>query len=344
MTRDPIQPLSDIGRRVLQTARYLTTSHAPDQRLKSYEVQVRDPLVSLSGLCEGLLERLEASPVAAQPEDLPHEPGRGSVNARNPGSAFSTPSRSGVTTDGSDESPGTRRVGQVTGWAGTPGPELGTPSTYEGSRRSIDDPTPSPDRPDHHDPWETPVSRGSGEEAPQTESPQSPPGPEVARRLPRSRDLRYPVRRLPDSEHPAGPDGGPYLEESESELPVRKEWPEGGQAGFANVPESDVPVKHGQASWAAESVASPQGSRLTASTERLAAMLRSHVEEPTQTESRDGGDAFPGSQGDGERGDSHHTGRTRTQPAGPVDVEEIMERLADELESEFVRTYGRSGG
>jgi hypothetical protein len=71
-------------------------------------------------------------------------------------------------------------------------------------------------------------------------------------------------------------------------------------------------------------------------------MLRSHVAEPAQTESRDGGDAFPGSQGDGERGDSHHTGRT--QPAGPVDVEEIMERLADELESEFVRTYGRSGG
>ena len=82
MTHDPIQPLADIGRRVLQTARYLTTSHTPDQRLESYESRVRDPLVSLSGLCDGLLERLEASPVAAQPEDLPHEPGRRSVQTQ----------------------------------------------------------------------------------------------------------------------------------------------------------------------------------------------------------------------------------------------------------------------
>jgi hypothetical protein len=36
-------------------------------------------------------------------------------------------------------------------------------------------------------------------------------------------------------------------------------------------------------------------------------------------------------------------GRAWTQPAGLAGVEEIMERIADELESEFVRTYGRSG-
>ena len=152
------------------------------------------------------------------------------------------------------------------------------------------------------------------------------------------------MRRLPNAEHPAGPNGEPYLEESGSELPVRKERPEAGQTESANVRESDVPVKNGQAKGAAESAAPPQGSRLTASTERLAAMLRSHVSDTAQTEGQDGGDVFLGSQGDGERGDSHYMGRTRTQPAGLVDVEEIMERLADELESEFVRTYGRSGG
>jgi hypothetical protein len=34
----------------------------------------------------------------------------------------------------------------------------------------------------------------------------------------------------------------------------------------------------------------------------------------------------------------------QTFPVGRSGIEEIMERLADELETEFVRTYGRSGG
>jgi hypothetical protein len=73
MTHDPIQPLADIGRRVLQTARYLTTSHAPDERLGSYEKCLRDPLVYLSVLCNGVLEHLEVSPVTEGTEDFPYE-------------------------------------------------------------------------------------------------------------------------------------------------------------------------------------------------------------------------------------------------------------------------------
>jgi hypothetical protein len=71
-------------------------------------------------------------------------------------------------------------------------------------------------------------------------------------------------------------------------------------------------------------------------------MLRSHVAEPV--EGQGDGDLFPGPQGEDERGASHFMGRAWTQPAGLAGVEEIMERIADELESEFVRTYGRSGG
>ena len=39
-----------------------------------------------------------------------------------------------------------QRVSQFTGLADAPGPELGTPFTYEESRRSMGDPAQSPDR------------------------------------------------------------------------------------------------------------------------------------------------------------------------------------------------------
>jgi hypothetical protein len=74
MTQDPIQPLADVGRRVLQTVRYLATPPVPDQPLASYESLVRNPVVTMSGICNELLERLATAPVAAKPEDLPHEP------------------------------------------------------------------------------------------------------------------------------------------------------------------------------------------------------------------------------------------------------------------------------
>lgn len=340
MTHDPIQPLADIGRRVLRTARYLTVPHAPDQH-QSYATGLRDPLVSLSGLCNGLLEGFEASPVAVQPEDSPYEPGSRLAHTRNPGAAFPTLSRPDVPADESGESAGARRGNQVRGEYDTPGP--GTPSAIEEPRRSIAGPAPSPDEPDHRDPWEATVSREPGEEPPQTESREAPPGPEVARRAPRSRDLRYPVRRLPGAEHPTG--SNPNHGGSGSELPVRKDWPENGQTGFADVRESDVPVEYGQARGVAESAVPLRDSRLTASTERLAAMLRSHVAPPetARAESQEDRGVFAGPQGDDERDVSRSMGRARTQPAGLAGVEEIMERIADELETEFVRTYGRSG-
>ena len=70
MIQDPIQPLADIGRRVLQTGRYFATLPASGQPLESYETQLRDPVVALSGLCDELL-RLAAAGAAAEPENIP---------------------------------------------------------------------------------------------------------------------------------------------------------------------------------------------------------------------------------------------------------------------------------
>ena len=67
-------------------------------------------------------------------------------------------------------------------------------------------------------------------------------------------------------------------------------------------------------------------------------MLRTHVAQPAESHGDE--EVFP--LRDDERGGAHFTGRARTQPTDGV--EEIMDRIADELETEFVRTYGRAGG
>ncbi len=76
-------------------------------------------------------------------------------------------------------------------------------------------------------------------------------------------------------------------------------------------------------------------------------MLNAHVAdtEPISGMAQDGEATFttrpgPGDEFDGGSGDE--PGRARQD--NRVGVEEIMERLADELETEFVRTYGSSGG
>lgn len=87
----------------------------------------------------------------------------------------------------------------------------------------------------------------------------------------------------------------------------------------------------------------PNGSRLTASTERLAAMLRAHVGRSVPSTGTEGEEGFSGGSGEGGSGIGLMDEPAWARPDIRVDVEEIMERLADELESEFVRTYGRSG-
>jgi hypothetical protein len=89
----------------------------------------------------------------------------------------------------------------------------------------------------------------------------------------------------------------------------------------------------------------PDGSRLTGSTERLAAMLRAHVAQPEPVAGTAGEEVPSSRLGDDERGAAGTVDEpARTRPDSRTGIEEIMERLADELETEFVRTYGSSGG
>lgn len=151
-------------------------------------------------------------------------------------------------------------------------------------------------------------------------------------------------------QHPVGPDGERSQEEhgSEARPPARQVWPGTRLTGSsAHAPASDLPaqMENGSARGAGESEVPLPGSRLTGSTERLAAMLRSHVAEPepvTRVQSREGEHLFSSRQGDDELGAVDEPGRAR--PSGRAGIVEIMERIAEELETEFVRTYGRTGG
>lgn len=95
----------------------------------------------------------------------------------------------------------------------------------------------------------------------------------------------------------------------------------------------------------ATSTAPSNGARLAATTERLAGILRAQV---------DGADPGSGSTPDSAVSPDQPAGWRGTgegdepapplRPDGRVGVEEILERLADELETEFARTYGSAGG
>jgi hypothetical protein len=373
MTQDPIQPLADAGRRVLRIVRYLATPPVPDQPLESYESLLRDPVVAMSGICNELLERLAPAPVAAEPEDFPHAQVSRSVPDSNASPASPTLSSAGAVAprspaNGHDEVAYSLRENSAMERPGTPRPGLHGPSTFEWSSRAIHDPTLFQGEPGSPEPAEAAAPEPGGA-ALRSDSPARPSlrrvinGPDnhpeagqTTKGAPRSRGMPHPAERLPIDEHPIESDGDPSLAERDSETqpPARQQWldtrywrPEIPSDATART--SDVPAQaeNGPARGAGEvdPLLPPTGSRLTASTERLAAMLRAHVAQPEPVAGTAGEEVPSSQQGD----DEHAAAGTVDEPArarsdNRAGIEEIMERLADELETEFVRTYGSSGG
>ena len=168
--------------------------------------------------------------------------------------------------------------------------------------------------------------------------------------------MPHPAERLPIDEHPVESYGDPSLAErgSKTQPPAWQEWLDTGHwrpetPSDATRRTSEVPARadNGPARGAGEvdPLLAPTGSRLTGSTERLAAMLRAHVWQPEPIAGTTGEEVPSSQQGDDERaaaGTVDEPARTRSD--NPTGIEEIMERLADELETQFVRTYGSSGG
>jgi hypothetical protein len=114
-------------------------------------------------------------------------------------------------------------------------------------------------------------------------------------------------------------------------------------------PDAFAPEDHGEAqedSGAGASSNTPGASWLAASTERLAAMLRANVapsdlEIPSSSPAHEDAAAPPSPRGEGV---GRGTATDRGSPDGRVDLDALMERLAEELEDGIARTYGSSGG
>jgi hypothetical protein len=357
MTQDPIQPLADIGRRVLHTVRYRATPHFADQLLESYESSPRNPVVVLSETCSELLEQFAAAPVAAEPEDIPREPESRFVPDPNASPAFPTFSRAGAGATRTpagwhDEAADSQRENPTTEQPDTPRPGLDGPSAFELSRQAIYEPRGT--APQAEDPAQLPPRRPAinGFD-------RYPEARQAASRAPRSRGTPHPAERLPTGEHPVESDDkfSPEERGSETRPPTRQEWLDTKQPDtwrietppHATARATDVAAqaKYGPARGAGETEVPfpPDGSRLTGRTERLIAMLRAHVAQPEPVAGTAGEEVSSSRKGDHER----DTAGTVDEPArmrqhSRAGIEEIMERLADELETEFVRTYGSSGG
>jgi hypothetical protein len=372
MTLDPIQPLADAGRRVLRTVRYLATPPLPDQPLESYEILLRDPVVAMSDICNELLVRLAPAPVAADPENLPHAQVSRSVPGSNASPASATLSSAGAVAPrspdkGHDAVAYSPRENSAMEQPGTPRPALDDPSSFEWSSQAIDDPTLFQAEPGYPEPAEAAAPEPGGA-ALRSGIPARPSlrramnGPDnhpearqPTKGAPLSRGMPHPAERLPIDEHLGGSDGDPPVAERkiETQPPARQEWldtrywrPE--MLPDATARRSDVPAQAENGPVRGARVVDPPlpsaGSRLTGSTERLAAMLRAHVAQPELVAGTAGEEASSSQQGEDERAAGTVDEPARTRSDNRAGIEEIMERLADELETEFVRTYGSSGG
>ena len=355
MTQDPIQPLDDVGRRVLRILQHLAAPPGSNHPLDSYESLLLDPVVALSDICNELLEQPGAAPVAAEHEDLPEGAGSRPVSDPNARRAFPPFSRAGA------EAPTTRIPGHdgvahphtenpTAVRSGASGSGLDGPVSFEQSRRAMDDPARLPERPGIPEPREAADLSGGTPRADSWERPSVRPRRPVidgSERYPEARQRArrgLPSRRMPHPADPAErPSAGEHPDGSESES-SQEEHGEQRRPVRATEPLSRATswAENGPARGAADATFPPNGSRLTASTERLAAMLRAHIaqtEPVTGTELEETSFTRPGDDGRG-------TGPVDEPalPDGRVSVEEIMERLADELETGFVRTYGSSGG
>lgn len=387
---DAAHQLTEIGQRVLLTVRPLLA--LPDSRWSpdAYEDLLLDPVTAMAGICNELLDPPRTEPVAAERDVSPGEPGSPLAPDPNLPSPYpfsntfaarpaTRPARERYTSP-----PVPRSEGPATIWPGTPALDPTGPPSPELLRQVTEAPfVPLPDVPE----------RGFG-------SPEVPAATQGLDRYNHYAGTRQRARHelaprgVPHQpgwsaagEHPSGQgrlDGEPSPEgHDETQHLVPEDQPGDGPPRRAG--ESDAPFPTSQG-----------GARLASGTERLAAMLCTHVAatgtQPASVVERNGsewatpdaeksspaltegtrfttnalqpattpqaraavadtedpfgvareGAALPVRPGD-ERDAVPVDASDRASPDSRASVEEIMERLADELETEFVRTYGSSG-
>lgn len=351
MTSDPTRYLADVGCRLLRTARPFLEVPVPLRLPDAYNDALLDPVTALSGVCDGLLGPY------APPDQTQH-------GGAHTGMVTTPLPRPGTRGAAATPAPGfPRYVPHTKAWDGA----SRTPRSHAGPPGSGASPTP--------------VRRGAeiavasspdtlGSRVGSAPTPHKFPDASALRQddivLADGGEERYPVRlghdprsaeregRMPAAPSPAerpfasgrqpvpigeqSPDAGGAAYPSTRQAPHENQW-EGvpgaprriGGDPAREEPERDVP---GMPRYGAVRLASDSG--------RLAAMLRAHAAYPAGIPR--GSEAVPFPPVD-EHDEAYDPvgGADGTGADGRTGVEEVLERLADELDTEYVRTYGSSG-
>jgi hypothetical protein len=350
MTPDPAQRLADTGSRVLRIVQPLAVFSELDRFPDAYENLLLDPLEILSDICGDLLEWSGAAPVASEHDGSPGE--TGSRLVPDPNARTRSPFPSAVAAAPTVGVPRDTHGPRADPWAGSPTgarfgtatPDPGDPPSFEQSRRAVDAHTgPFPDEPGADldllealaatSPGGPAAGSASAEQTSERFEQPAGRGPEP-RGVPGSDDL--PAKTSPPGVQDlaqASPRGGPAV----GERPV---------AWRADTGEDGIPAR-GIPEAGTTPANRRDGVRLAAGPSRFAAMLREHVVDPDAEDpseiARDGAPAFSDRPEDDASGIEPMNEPEGRRPDGWIRVEEIMEKLADELETGFVRTYGSQG-
>lgn len=366
MMTDPAQQLTDAGRRVLETVRPLVAAPKLGWFPETYEGLLLDPMELLFDTCGKLLER----PDATEPDGSLGKP-------EAPLSPFLHP---GARATGASEG---RHDPHVSLWREYPPTGRLDVSARDQVLRAIETPfapllndqdrdsdlpeTPSVARPEGMPPGsgkdDPPGSDGlSGEHSsrgheetrrpaqggrPKEGQTELPPGAPA-------RAAEYAIwddgRVEASSSVPASPGPGLQGSPGQEHLPGSVGWyPEtspGDHSPARISPERPASWHEDEQTQGLPRTETTGANRrddvwLTADPSRFAAMLREHVADTEGSlKTRGGARAFPSSR---QEADGRAAGRDRMLSDNRIGVEEVMERLMEQLETEFVRTYGSSG-
>ncbi len=335
MTPDPAQQLADIGDRALHVVQPAITLSEFGGFPDAYENLLLDPMETLSGTCGELLERFGATPLAPDYEASPGERGRNLMPDQD--ASGLSPFSNAVADAPETGSPQNGHSPHTDPWQESPYTVRPGAAYPDQARQATSDPL----APLHDKPGREFVSPEafSGFRAGE---PASKPG-DGARTTVRP---GQPMQRGPD------PRGARGLKDSSAQTPPdspdpARIFPQSGstinERSVSRHAEArgDTGPARGTQEAGIHAAGGHEGVRLTASPSRFAALLREHVEDQEAEDlfeaSRDGAPTLPVQPGDG---------RT-TEPTPRLDarggLEEVMEKLADELEAGFVRTYGSLG-
>lgn len=344
MTSDPARHLADVGSRLLKTLRPFFEVPVAPRLPDAYSDVLLDPAETLSGVCDGLLA-IETTPAPPEGEE-PAPVSTGSLPRPGPRERDTAAPRSRHDVSRAEISGDFPPAPRPETRAPVPWPDVGItnipppagPDSYVRSSGAADllsnPPALRQEAP-------VPTDAGSWERSRPARSGFDP-RPALGARPPAGSGVCAPGARFFAEPSPA--EGylpahldEPIPEDSGAPLPParRASREDYRPEALSTVAPAAADHAPGDPAGVAPGSSRPGAVRLASGAGRLAAVLRAHAADATPGPGEDRTEPFTWARDGGEL--------RRAPEVGRANVEEVLEGLADELETEFVRAYGSSG-